>query len=165
MKIGSFLKPYDLRTLKTLHHDRCQANGVSFSEYEFHERRKFFQGVFDEIDFFVRYVKDWDEYDRVYGANTYVSLGQVTIRGWILESYDALFTPCFYKVNEVEMNESVSAVPLCSIVSFRGRYCLQAQRGEQVRARGKLEQVTGKNAVTYRLVVGNSPEDFLVTIR
>jgi predicted nucleotidyltransferase len=165
LKIGTFLKKYGLDYLKTLHWDRCQANDVSFSDYVFHEQRKFFQGFFHGIDFFVRYIKDWYECDPVYGENTYVSLGRATICGLITKSRDALFTPCFYEVKEVKVNESAPAVPISAIVSFRGRYCQQAQVDEQVIARGKLERVTGKNTVSFRLVVGNRPEDFMVVVR
>jgi predicted nucleotidyltransferase len=165
LKIGTVLRPYDLKTLKMLHHDRCQANGVSFSDYVFHEQRKFFQGVIDGTDFFVRYIRDWGECDQAYGENTYASLGRVTMSGLVTKSYTALFTPCFYEVNDVEVNDSAPSVPIGDIVSFRGRYCQQAQMGEQVRARGKLERVTGKSTVSYQLVVGNRPEDFLVVVR
>ncbi|MBI4757952.1 MAG: hypothetical protein HY783_02970, partial [Chloroflexi bacterium] len=55
---------------------------------------------------------------------------------------------------------------LSEIVSFRGRFCEQAQAGDIVRALGTLEQVQARDGRTwYRLLLGNHPEDAMLARR
>ena len=77
---------------------------------------------------------------------------------------EALFTPCTYKIENVTVEESVKLEPIREIVSFRGRFCEQAQKGEKVTAQGKVEHVTDKqNGKThYRIILGNKPADYMV---
>ena len=49
------------------------------------------------------------------------------------------------------------------VVSFRGRFCEQARKGEKIVAQGKIEQVTKEDGTTYyRLLIGNEPTDYLI---
>lgn len=162
---GKRLRKYDRDALKTLHKDRCSRNGVSLEDYVFHELRKPFQGFFDGVEFFVRYIKDWDEGEEAYGESVYSSMGQAKIRCVVVDDSDSLFTPCYYGVEDVEVVDGALAKPVLGITSFRGRFCQQAFAGERVMARGKLERVACRDKTYYRLVLGNRPEDFMVAVR
>lgn len=159
---GGRLKKYGLEMLKTLHEDRCRESGVSFEDYLFHEQRKSFQGFFDETEFFIRYVKDRGEFNETYGEYVYTPIGRSKIRGVVADDRDALFTPCSYTVEDVKIIEGLSNVPISSIASFRGRFCEQAVDGETIIACGKLERVKHGGETSYRLILGNRPEDFMV---
>jgi predicted nucleotidyltransferase len=54
--------------------------------------------------------------------------------------------------------------PIHEIVSFRGRFCEQANIGEAIEAQGKVELVTNKKSGDeyYRLILGNKPSDYMV---
>ena len=156
---------FGLDVLRAMHGDRCRESGVSFENYVFHEGRKSFQGFFDGVEFFVRYVKDWDEFGEVYGESVYTPMGRIKVKAVIVDDSDSLFTPCFYEVKNVEVVEGASAEPIRGIASFRGRFCQQAFVGERVVASGKLERVARRGETYYRLVLGNRPEDFMVTVR
>ena len=159
------LKKYSLEMLKTLYKSRCKENGVSFEDYVFHEQRKTFQGFFHETEFFVRYVKDRDEFEETYGKYVYASMGQAKIKGVVTEDSDALFTPCSYGVANVNVIEGAFAGPISTIVSFRGRFCQQVFKGERIVASGKLEKVIHYGNTRYRLILGNHPEDFMVAVK
>lgn len=162
---GRSLRKYGSEVLEKLHKSRCRESRVSFEDYAFHERRKFFQGFFNGTDFFVRYIKDWGEFKEVYYDSVYTPLGQAKIRGVISDDSDALFTPCSYRVEDVEMIDGTPDETISSIVSFRGRFCQQALVGELVVASGKLERVMRHGEINYRLILGNHPEDFMVAVR
>lgn len=162
---GKRLKRYSLEMLKTLHRDRCRESGISFEDYIFHELRKSFQGFFDGTEFFLRYVRDWDELRESYGENKYASMGRAKVCGTVLDDSDSLFTPCFYRIDDVKVIEGTSQGPISGIASFRGRFCQQAFVGERIVACGKLERVMGQGETYLRLVLGNRPEDFMVTTR
>ncbi|MFH0896642.1 MAG: nucleotidyltransferase domain-containing protein [Candidatus Bathyarchaeota archaeon] len=162
---GKRLKKFNPEMLKKKHEDRCMKNGISLENYVFHELRKSFQGSFDGTEFFIRYVKDWDELEEAYGENLYASMGRVKARGTVVDDSDSLLTPCFYKLDAVEVVEGTAADPISGISSFRGRYCEQACVGESILACGKLERVIGRGGTSYRLLLGNHPEDFMVVIR
>ncbi|MBA7704335.1 hypothetical protein ES703_113140 [subsurface metagenome] len=84
-----------------------------------------------------------------------------------MDAWETLFTPCAYRIGEVRFTGG--GVPPCAgslkgIASFRGRFCEQAQVGERVRARGKLEKITSKDGENlHRLLLGK-PGDFMVVI-
>jgi len=52
-------------------------------------------------------------------------------------------------------------------VSFLGRFCEQAKKGERVRAQGKVEHVRDyrKNNEYFRLLIGNKPSDYMILKR
>ncbi|MFX1266268.1 MAG: hypothetical protein ACFFH0_12855 [Promethearchaeota archaeon] len=160
-----WFKKYPEQWLKTRYEDRCRESEVSFEDYAFHEQRKSFEGFFDGTEFFIRYVKDRYEYEDVYGEKVYTSMGRAKISGIVNDDSNALFTPSFYGISDVEIIEGFTASPISGIASFRGRFCQQALTGERVVASGKVEQVLYHNKTNHRLLVGNCPTDFMVTVR
>ncbi len=162
---GKHLKRYSPEMLKTMHRDRFRESGISFEDYAYHELRKSFQGFFDRTEFFLRYIKDWDEIKEPYGESTYTSIGRAKVCGTIVDDSNSLFTPCFYKIDKVKMIEGSSQGSISGITSFRGRFCQQAFVGERILACGKLERVICRSETYLRLVLGNRPEDFMVTTR
>ena len=67
-------------------------------------------------------------------------------------------------MNNVRVVEGPKLQPIQEIVSFRGRFCEQAENGEAVEAQGKVELVTNKKTggEYYRLILGNKPSDYMV---
>ena len=165
LETGKRVRPHDMKNLKKLHRERCRVNGVSLKDYIFHESRKPFQGFFEGVEFFVRYVKNWNEDEEVYGESIYAPAGWTKARCMVTNDADSLCTPCSYQVEDAEPIDGAWAEPILEIVSFRGRFCQQARTGEHVVARGKLERVACRGETYYRLVLGNHPKDFMVTVK
>ena len=90
--------------------------------------------------------------------------GYTKITSKILDNTDSLFTPCTYKLKDVRVVEGPNLTPIKEIVSFRGRFCKQANNNEKIEAQGKIEQVTNKKSggEYYRLILGNKPSDYMV---
>ncbi len=160
----SGFKPYTKEEMQALYNFRFKDTHMSFEDFAKVEGRKAFQGMFQKTDYFVRFVKDWDEVDEQYGDLEYKNSGYVKIKAKIADSTDSLFTPCTYRLKDVEVIEGPKLEGIDEISSFRGRFCEQAAKGELIEAQGKVELVTHKKTGInyYRLILGNKPSDYMV---
>jgi len=160
---GSGFKPYSIEELQTLFEFRSKDTEMSFEEFAQVESRKAFQGKFGGVDYFVRFMKDWHEINEEYGDLCYKNSGYSKISAIVKDDSEALFTPCTYQVENVEVVDGSRLKPISEIVSFRGRFCQQARIGEAVVAQGKIEHVINKkqNTEHYRMIIGNKPSDYM----
>lgn len=161
---GSPFKPYSADELKSLFDFRSKDTMVGFREFSRTESKKVFQGKFMGMDYFVRFVKDWNEIDEKYGDLQYKNLGYARVSATVVDDSESIFTPCTYVVEEAEVVEGVKLSPIEEIVSFRGRFCDQARNGDVVVARGKVEKVKDckRNSEHLRLLIGNEPSDYMM---
>jgi predicted nucleotidyltransferase len=135
---------------------------MPFNKFLWHERRKGFQGRFMNRDFFIRYIKDWDEINEKYGDYLYEKKGYTKIKAKITDDSESIYTPCAYKVSNVEFLQGGNRSLLKEIVSFRGRFCEQAKTGETVIAQGEIEKVKNSNEIYYRIILGRTKRDFMI---
>jgi len=157
------LRAYNREGLKTLFDFRSKDTVMSFEEFVRTESRKIMQGKFMGTDYFIRFVKDWNEIDEKYGDVRFRNCGYARIRATVADDSGGIFTPCKYEVENVTLVEGKS-LPIQEIASFRGRFCEQARRGEGIIAQGKVERVLDSkhDREYYRLLLGNKPSDFMI---
>ncbi len=155
---------YGFSDLRRLYEFRSRDTWMPFREFCEVERRKVSQGKFSGRDFFVRFILDWEEVNERYGDRLYRNVGYMRIKAKIEDDKDAIFTPSRYGITEVKVLEGASKIPPpVEIVSFRGRFCEQARKGEWVAAQGKVEKVIERDGNEfYRLVLGAKPSDFMM---
>jgi len=155
---------YNREDLKTLFGFRSKDTEISFEDFVQTEARKSVQGKFQGRDFFVRFVKTLKEVKEKYGDVHYRNVGRARIRATVDDDSESIFTPCSYKIREVETIEGTMANQIVEIASFRGRFCEQAKTGETVVAQGKVELVCNvrENREYFRLLIGNKPSDFMI---
>jgi predicted nucleotidyltransferase len=160
-------KQYTQGELQTLFDFRSKDTIMSFEDFARVERRKAFQGMYEGTDYFIRFVKDWSQVTEQYGDICYKNAGYSKITATIADDSKALFTPCIYRIENVTVAGGAKLEPILEIVSFRGRFCEQARKGETVTAQGKVEHVSDKrNRKThYRIILGNRPADYMVLSR
>jgi len=163
-KADTGFKPYSHAELMELYAFRSKDTQMSFEDFALVESRKAFQGKFMGTDYFIRFVKDWSEVDEHYGDVSFKNSGYAKITAKIADSKDALFTPCIYRLQDVQVLEGPKLAPIEELVSFRGRFCLQAAKNEGIEAQGKAELVTDNKTGSqrYRLILGNKPSDYMV---
>ena len=164
---ASRFKPYSREELQGLFDFRSKDTMMSFEDFVRVESRKAFQGKFSGTDYFVRFVKDWNQISEQYGDVCYKNCGYAKITATVADDAEALFTPCTYKLGNVKIIEGARLQPIREIVSFRGRFCEQARTGEAIAAQGKVERVTDKQTGSehYRMILGNVPSDFVALSR
>jgi predicted nucleotidyltransferase len=160
----SGVKPYTLRDLKRLFDFRSKDTAIGFEDFVRTESRKVLQGKFEGTDYFIRFVKDWKEIDQNYGDIRYRNVGYAKIEATVVDDSDTIFTPCTYRIENVNSVEGSRFEPIREIVSFRGRFCEQARADEKVVAQGKVERVINckRDSEYFRMLVGNRPSDYIV---
>nr|MDO8098069.1 hypothetical protein [Candidatus Njordarchaeota archaeon] len=166
-KSESSVRPYNEDELRRLFSFRALNTFTKWDSFLRTERRKRLQGVFKKREFFLRFVKNWNEIKERYGDVTYRSLGQTIIKAKVTEDDEALFTPCVYKISDVEVIEGQGAneTMIEEVSSFRGRFCEVAKKGESIITRGKLELISDKSGHEYsRVLVGGEKEDFITLV-
>jgi predicted nucleotidyltransferase len=108
-------------------------------------------------------VKDWNEIQENYGTVHYQTVGHAKIKASVTDDSQMIFTPCHYKIDNVEIVEGPEVESIREIVSFRGRFCEQARNGEFVTAQGKIEGVKGEGEQEfYRVLLGNKVSDCMI---
>ena len=160
---NSGFKPYSREELRTLFDFRSKDTSMNFEDFVCVESRKAFQGKYEGTDFFVRFLKDHHEINEQYGDLCYKNCGYAKIAATICNDSEALFTPCTYKIENSVLVSGPNLEAISEIASFRGRFCVQAKKGEQVVAQGKVEQVIDKRQGKeyYRIILGNNPSDYM----
>ncbi|MCL2643024.1 MAG: hypothetical protein FWD52_05900 [Candidatus Bathyarchaeota archaeon] len=161
------VKAYTSQELEALYDFRSQDTHMSFKDFQRVETRKAFQGMYQNTDFFIRFVKDWPDLTEQYGDIYYHNIGYTKITATINNNSETLFTPCTYQLKNVTNTENPNLpppYPIREISSFRGRFCEQAQQGEIITAQGKVELVINKknNEKYYRLILGSKPQDYMI---
>ena len=162
----SLVKAYTQEELRNLYSFRSKDTEMSFDDFVTIECRKVLQDKFLQHDFYIRCVKDWNEIEERYGDVVYKRVGYAKIKATISDDSEAIFTPCRYSVDHVQLLKGTCEEVVSEIASFRGRFCEQAGEGEIVIAQGKVERVQKKNGDTFfRLLLGGKPSDFMVLER
>jgi uncharacterized protein len=158
------VKAYTRQDMKVLFDFRSKDTAMGFEDFVRSEARKVMEGKFEATDYFVRFVKDWNEIDENYGDVQYKNIGNARIEATVIDDSESTFTPCTYKVENVKPLEGSKVDHIEEITSFRGRFCEQAKEGETVVAQGKVERVTHrrKNSEHFRLLVGGRHTDHIV---
>jgi predicted nucleotidyltransferase len=109
-------------------------------------------------------VRDDAAIGEAYGEHTYRDAGDAWLRAVVANATDAIFLPAIYTVGKVEILEG-PAVEVVEICAYETLFCQAADVGQQVEARGKLEQVDG--GPRHRLVIGSgrrSGTEYLVPV-
>ncbi|UCE16338.1 MAG: hypothetical protein JSV12_01605 [Candidatus Bathyarchaeota archaeon] len=159
----SQVRPYRPDELKKLFDFRSRDTVTSFEDFVRTESRKVLQGMFMEREYFVRFVKDWNEVEERYGTIQYNNVGYARIEAKVMDDSEMIFTPCCYRIEDVKVIEGANVEPIEEIVSFRGRFCEQARNDETVIAQGKVERVQELDKREhYRLLLGNNISDYMI---
>jgi predicted nucleotidyltransferase len=159
------IRRLDARGMQELYAQRALDTRMDFRKFAEAEERKVNQGVFQSRPYFIRFVKETLETGAGYGLRRYTPLGRAAIEATIADDEDAIFTPCRYGLSGVRALQGEPIRDLREIVSFRGRFCEQARRGERVTAEGTLERVkSDRGGAWQRLLLGNSPQDTIFVL-
>jgi len=156
----------DEQGVQELYASRVADTQMSFPDFVGSEREKVIQGQFRDRPYFIRFLKAPTEVDEKYGDRLFLSRGRVGIEATVTDASEAIFTPCRYAVDKVRFLGDSRVECLSEIVSFRGRFCEQAQAGDVVQVSGTLERVQVKDGRSWhRLLLGNHPEDTMLVRR
>ncbi len=149
------LEPLSENFWKIAYKKRIKDNTLTYEEFIFYEKRKYNRGVVNNTMFDLLFTREWDEIKGKYGDKRYKNLGFVEIEGVVLNDDFAFDNPAIYEI-ECYNDENIKEV-----VSFTHTYAGQCFNGEEIIARGKLEEVIDKSGNKYkRVVVGTTREAY-----
>jgi len=151
------------KVLKTLEHVKILENDkkeewiqhkmeifhLNRRQAELFASRKWNYGFYKNTYFSVHPTRTDSEITESYGDVQYTGRGAATVRAVIADSSESMFLPAQYRIKDAVVVEGED-VPVEEIVSYEGVYCDAFLQGEEIEARGRLEQVDNR----YRLVLG-----------
>lgn len=151
------------KVLKTLEHVKILENDkkeewiqhkmeifhLNRRQAELFASRKWNYGFYKNTYFSVHPTRTDSEITESYGDVQYTGRGAATVRAVIADSSESMFLPAQYRIKDTVVREGED-VPVEEIVSYEGVYCDAFLQGEEIEARGRLEQVDNR----YRLVLG-----------
>jgi predicted nucleotidyltransferase len=160
------MRPMTIDELQDLHYFRNQQTESAFSTFVQLEKRKHISGMYNNREFFMRFVKAPSEIDEKYEDYRYKKVGFAVVKGRVVDDSEAIFTPCKYILEDTRTIEGVQVKDLREIISFRGRFCEQAQKGETIVASGKIEKVIRKDGSEwYQMILGERRDDYFMPIK
>lgn len=110
------------------------------------EQKKVLHGLFQKKEYFFRLLK----LDTVtYGDVQYIPMYKARMKAVVTDDTDSIFTPCCYRIEDSSIKE------VEQIVSLRGRFCEQVQRGDSITAQGTAEKVLCKTGEYYQMMLGD----------
>ena len=162
---------YTLEEYKIHFKNRFEGSNLTFEEFLSSEKNKLHQGIYNGIEFFIRYIKSPEDWQGNFYDYRYKNCGRIEIKAEIINSTDSIFTPCTYNIkvkNIIEEKASTKELNIKDITevsSFRGRYCEQAIKGDNVLIEGKLERVSFKNEKEYyRILLTDQEQDRMILV-
>ncbi len=158
------VRRYNADDLLKLYKFRVGDTVMPFEDFAKHEKRKTFQGVFQDREFFIRYLPSWEEIGEVYGDIRYYPEGYVKVKATVKDASESIYTPCRYILDHVEDMDGSRVQGIVEAVSFRGRFCEQAEAGEQVVLQGKVERVVFSDGEHRRVLLGGDPSDYMISL-
>lgn len=111
------------------------------------EQKKVMHGLFQGKEYFFRFLKG----DPLpYGRIRYTPLYKTTLTAVITDDSESIFTPCRYTISDSSCRK------VSYLMSVRGRFCEQVQKGDIITARGTVEKVSTPPDEYYHLVMGEA---------
>jgi uncharacterized protein len=157
------IRKYDRRGVETLYAERVADTRMAFDDFVKTEKDKVMQGQFRGRSYFIRFLREPAEVGEDYGDFYYTPLGRAGIKATVTDASESIFTPCRYRLAAAQSVAGAAVNKLAEIVSYRGRFCEQAQAGDRIQARGTVEQVEARDGrVWQRLLLGNHPDDIML---
>lgn len=118
-----------------------------------HERRKYHRAFIGSTYFDLLYVRDYDELEKDIPEEVGKKIGKVEVVGLVKDDSFVFDYPAYYPITHPKIH---------AVLSFTHTYVGQAFRGEQIIAKGELEEINGKLYV----IVGTKREvtdEFIVS--
>ncbi|MBY9018594.1 MAG: hypothetical protein KGD66_07165 [Candidatus Lokiarchaeota archaeon] len=163
------IRKYNLDEYKKHYDWRVGGSDISFQDFLKSEQRKLHQGIYQGVEFFIRYIKSPRDWEGDYHDYQYKNMGRISLIAEIIDSTDSIFTPCSYKIKCSKVLESDANINnrmnvITQINSYRGRFCEQAKDGEKFLVKGKIEKVTYRDSEFYRILLTDQTLDKMIII-
>lgn len=148
---SNFIRAYDDVTVKNVTAARWGTLKETKILQEI-EKRKILHGLVDETDYFIRLILSPENLEKEEYSKP---VKKIELEAVIENDSRKIFTPCIYDISENFEFKQGKNIEISQIISFRGRFTEQANKGDLVKIRGTLEKVRLPNKKKYRVVLGD----------
>jgi predicted nucleotidyltransferase len=155
---SSVIHPFDLNDATKKAMSRWGKTSIKPEKFIEIEIGKKLHGFFKEKEYFIRLIKI-PTYEEIAKP-----LKPVRGRAKIKEDGDSIFTPCTYKIENIEGFEEMDLPDITELWSLRGKFTEQAKKGDVVEFEGTIEEVTTYGEKKYRVAL-ISDHDYLIPVR
>ncbi len=147
----SWVKPLEGDIFESVLNSRWGDTGIPLERFSGIEVVKVLHGLVHGREYFVRLLIP----DDVYVSRP---LERVTIKTVVTDASRANFNPCIIGVRPIEEGNQRM---ISEFKSYRGKFTEQVSEGDQVEARGTLEEVDGPDGVYHRVMLGGKGDYLL----
>ncbi|MHA1149138.1 MAG: hypothetical protein ACTSR8_12940 [Promethearchaeota archaeon] len=172
LRSGNYCREYNMQEYQKHYNWRAGGSDICMEDFLFSERRKLHQGMYKGFEFFIRYIKSPQDWALKYEDFSYENYGRIKIMAYIVDASDSIFTPCKYKIRTLDiidgtnLFEKVHKDDISKVLSYRGRFCEHAKKGENVEIVGKIEKINYKSKPRgFQLILTNQETDKMRVMR
>jgi predicted nucleotidyltransferase len=90
-------------------------------------------------------------------------LSVVRLKARITDAQGAIYAPCSYSIKDCEYLDSCGLPIASQLLSYRGRFTEQAEKGDLVEVRGTLEEVVIRGERSFRVILGRKG-DYMIPL-
>jgi predicted nucleotidyltransferase len=155
-----WITAYDEENVKGVVRSRWADTGLDFQKLGSSEVQKILHGRVENRDYFIRLLKlppevEIEDHSR--------PLNVVKLKARITDAEEAIYAPCSYLIEDCEYPDS-RGLPIASqLLSYRGKFTEQAEKGDLVEVRGTLEEVVIRGQRAFRVILGRKG-DYMIPI-
>lgn len=152
----------DFRKLNQKELEKHAKNITKIHELSFQEAIKLLSerwniGKYKETFFSIHPVKLEEEVKEKHEDKKFKPKGFIKIKCRVVDSTEAIFYPCKYLIDQVEILEGPKVDNIKEVASYEGIFCDIANENEEIIVKGKLEEVYDKrkNETYHRVQIGS----------
>lgn len=158
MRDSSVTYPLDLKNATKISISRWGKTSIKTEKFIENEIEKKLHGLFNEKEYFIRLI------NVPMIEETAKPLKLVKSRATIKEDKDSIFTPCTYKIEDIEGSGKMNLPNITELWSLRGKFTEQSKKGDVVEFEGTIEEVVINKEKKYRVAL-ISDHDYLIPLR
>jgi predicted nucleotidyltransferase len=146
-----WITAYDEENVKSVVWYRWADSGLDLTKLGSSEVQKILHGRVDNRDYFFRLLKLPQEVEI---EDHSIPLSVVRLIARITDAEGAIYAPCSYSIKDCEYLDSHGLPIPSQLLSYRGKFTEQAEKGDLVEAKGTLEEVVIRGERSFRVILG-----------
>jgi len=156
----NWITAYDEETVTRVVWSRWTDSGLDLKMLGSSEVQKILHGRVDNRDYFFRLLKLPQEVE-IEDHSRPLSVVRLTAK--ITDAEAAIYAPCSYSIKDCEYLDSHGLPIPSQLLSYRGKFTEQAEKGDLVEVRGTLEEVVIRGERSFRVILGRKG-DYMIRL-
>ncbi|MBC8224883.1 hypothetical protein H8E65_09850 [Candidatus Bathyarchaeota archaeon] len=155
-----WITAYDEENVTRVVWSRWADSGLDLKKLVSSEVQKILHGRVDSRDYFFRLLKLPPEVEIEDDSRP---LSVVRLIARITDAEGGIYAPCSYLIKDCEYLDSHELPIASQLLSYRGKFTEQAEKGDLVEVRGTLEEVVIRGKSSFRVILGRKG-DYMIPV-